>query len=192
MEPQPDPRVIADLEACGVDYELLACDPELADTAAFCAAYGIPLEQSANTILVASRRPAGVWSACLVLASTRLDVNGTVRRKMGVRKVSFSGPEETVERTGMLIGGVTAFGLPADMPLWIDAAVMVPDWVIIGAGSRSAKIRLNPSDLLAVSGSEVVDGLARPVGVAPSGGAADEEDVPDDGDDRKAEPLDGV
>jgi prolyl-tRNA editing enzyme YbaK/EbsC (Cys-tRNA(Pro) deacylase) len=172
--------VIASLDAAGISYEVMACDPDLADTAAFCAAYGIPLDRSANTILVASRRPEGVWSACLVLASTRLDVNGTVRRKMGVRKVSFAGPEETVERTGMMIGGVTAFGLPEDMPLWIDSAVMEPDWVIIGAGSRSAKIRLAPSGLMTVAGAEVVDGLARPVDAALVEGTAHEEQIPDD------------
>lgn len=156
-----DPGVIADMEAKGVVYEELACDPDLADTAQFCEAYGIPLEKSANAILVASRKPEGHNAVCLVLAHTRLDVNNVVRKRLGVRKVSFASADLTKELTGQEIGGVTAFDLPDDMPVWIDRAVLDNDWVIIGAGSRSAKIRLDPSQFDALSGYEVVDDLAR-------------------------------
>jgi prolyl-tRNA editing enzyme YbaK/EbsC (Cys-tRNA(Pro) deacylase) len=155
-----DPRVIASLQKLEVSYEEMACDPELADTAAFCAAYGVPLERSANTILVSSKKPEGLVAACVVLATTRLDVNGLVRRRLGARKVSFASPEETKERTGMAIGGVTPFGLPEEVPIWIDGRVMEPEWVVVGAGSRSAKIKLSPSGLAAVPNSEVVTDLA--------------------------------
>jgi prolyl-tRNA editing enzyme YbaK/EbsC (Cys-tRNA(Pro) deacylase) len=119
------------------------------------------LEKSANAILVASRKPEGHHAVCVVLAHTRLDVNGTVRKKLGVRKVSFASADLTRELTGQEIGGVTIFGLPDDMPVWVDSRVMDCDWVIVGAGSRSAKIKLDPSQLARLVGYEVVEDLAK-------------------------------
>ena len=156
-----NPVVIADMNAKGVVYEEMECDPDLADTAQFCEAYDIPLSQSANAILVASRKPEGHNAVCLVLATTRLDVNGTVRRKLGVRKVSFASAELTKDLTGQEIGGVTAFGLPEGLPVWIDSRVLEHDWVIIGAGSRSAKIKLDPAQFERLNGYEIVADLAK-------------------------------
>jgi prolyl-tRNA editing enzyme YbaK/EbsC (Cys-tRNA(Pro) deacylase) len=156
-----DPRVIADLEAASIEYEEMACDPELADTAAFCEAYGIPLERSANAIVVASRKPEGHNAVCVVLATDRLDVNGVVRRRLGVRKVSFASAQLTQELTGQEIGGVTIFGLPDDLPVWIDSRVLENDWVVVGAGSRSAKIRFDPNQVVGRDLWEVVEGLAK-------------------------------
>jgi prolyl-tRNA editing enzyme YbaK/EbsC (Cys-tRNA(Pro) deacylase) len=153
-------EVLTDLDALGIDYEELECDPDLADTADFCAAYDVPLEKSANAILVASRKPEGHHAVCVVLANTRLDVNGTVRRKLGVRKVSFAPAELTKELTGQEIGGVTIFGMPDDLPVWLDSRILDCDWVIVGAGSRSAKIKLDPSQLQGLDGYEFVDDLA--------------------------------
>lgn len=158
-------QVIADLEARGLAFEVMECDPELADTARFCEAYGIPLENSANAILVASRKPEGHHAVCVVLATTRLDVNGTVRQKLGVRKVSFASADLTRELTGQEIGGVTIFGLPDGLPVWIDSRVLDCDWVIVGAGSRSAKIKLDPTQLVGIPGYEVVEDLAMTVTV---------------------------
>ncbi len=147
----------------GIIYEEMACDPALADTAQFCEAYDVPLDRSANTILVASRKPEGQIVACLVLATTRLDVNGVVRRRMGVRKASFANAEQTRDLTGMEIGGVTIFGLPETLPVWVDPRVMDNDWIVIGAGSRTAKIRLDPRQLVGLDGFEVVEDLAQDV-----------------------------
>lgn len=146
-----------------VPHELIDCDPELADTAAFCAHYGYPLDQSANTIVVASRKPEGHHASCLVLATHRLDVNKRVRGLLGVRKVSFAPPELTAEITGMMIGGVTPFALPPELPLWIDSAVMECPWVIIGGGSRSLKVKIDPDHLAALANAEVIEGLANPI-----------------------------
>lgn len=156
-------EVTESLAKLGVDHEVMACDPELADTAQFCEAYDIPLENSANAILVASRKPEGHNAVCVVLAHTRLDVNGAVRRKLEVRKVSFASAELTRELTGQEIGGVTIFGLPPDLPVWLDSRVVEREWVIVGAGSRTAKIRLDPSQLVGLDGYEVVEGLATEV-----------------------------
>lgn len=155
-------RVRATLAASGFTHELIPCDPDLADTAQFVEAYGYSLDESANTIVVASRRPEGLVSVCVVLADSRLDVNGVVRRKLGARKVSFAPAELTMELTGMMIGGVTPFGLPDDLPLWVDARVMERERVILGGGSRSLKVQVDPGVLVALGG-EVVDGLANPI-----------------------------
>ncbi len=146
-----------------VPHELIPCEPDLADTAQFCAHYGYPMDQSANTIVVASRKPVGHHAACVVLSTTRLDVNKRVRSLLGVRKVSFAPPELTAKLTGMVMGGVTAFALPKELPLWIDAAVMDCEWVIIGGGSRSLKVKLAPEHLAALPNAEVIEGLANPV-----------------------------
>lgn len=159
-----DPNVIADLKALGIEYEEIECDPQLADTAAFCEAYDVPIEKSANAILVASRKPEGHNAICVVLAHTDLDVNKTVRKRLGVRKVSFAPADLTRELTGQEIGGVTIFGVPRDVPVWIDSRVMAKDWVIVGAGSRSAKIRFDPSQLERLERFEVVEGLAKEPG----------------------------
>src|SRR5918995_3645896 len=106
------PAVADELTSLGIEFEVMECDPELADTAAFVEAYGIPLERSANTIVVASKGAEPVYAACVVLATTSLDVNSVVRREMGVRKASFAAAEPVRELTGMEIGGVTPFGLP--------------------------------------------------------------------------------
>ena len=154
--------VRAHLDELGVQAELMACDPELADTARFCEAYGIPPEDSANTIVVVGKSDPPRYAACVVLATTRLDVNRTVRKRFGIRKASFASAEETRALTGMLIGGVTAFGLPADLPIWVDAAVMARPSVVLGGGSRSWKVRVAPEQLRKLAGTEVVDGLASP------------------------------
>ena len=158
-----DPLVVEDLKSRGVPFEEMACDPALADTAQFCEAYGVPLEQSANAILVASRKPEGHSAVCLVLANTRLDVNGLVRRRLGVRKVSFAPADLTKELTGQEIGGVTVFGVPEDLPIWVDSRVLEHDWVIVGAGSRTAKIKLDPAVFATDPRFDVVDGLAGPI-----------------------------
>lgn len=152
--------VLAQLQATGVPFEVVPCDPALADTAAFCEHYGFALEDSANTIVVASKREPRRYVACVVLATTRLDVNGLVKRRMAAGKVSFASPDETAALTGMEIGGVTPFGLPPDVPLWVDTRVMDRPEIILGGGSRSMKIRVAPKVLEAVAGCELVDGLA--------------------------------
>ena len=142
------------------EFELFACDPALADTAAFCAAYGFALEDSANTIVVIGKSDPPVYAACVVLATHRLDVNRVVKQRLGTRKASFASPDETRALTGMAIGGVTAFGLPGDLPLWVDRAVMERERIVLGGGSRSWKVIAPPSILLTLPNVEVVDGLA--------------------------------
>jgi prolyl-tRNA editing enzyme YbaK/EbsC (Cys-tRNA(Pro) deacylase) len=153
-------RVRSRLDALGVEYEIVPCDPELADTAAFCEAYGHSPEDSANTIVVVGKSDPPTYVACVVLATTRLDVNKVVRSRLGVRKASFADADSTRAITGMAIGGVTAVGLPDDMPIWIDARVMTRPTIILGGGSRSCKVFAPPSILTALPCAEVVDGLA--------------------------------
>lgn len=155
--------VLGQLALLGVDHEVMPCDPALADTAAFCTAYGVAPEDSANAILVAGKAEPRSYAVCLLLATSRLDVNGTVRKRLGARKASFAGFDETEEITGMTVGGVTPFGLPIELPVWIDAAVMEREAVVVGGGSRNRKLWLAPRGLLAIPNAEVVDGLARPI-----------------------------
>lgn len=150
----------AALDARDLDYEVMACEPALADTAAFVEAYGVPPERSANTILVASKGATPTYVACVLLATTSLDVNNVVRREMGVRKASFAGADPVRELSGMEIGGVTPFGLPDGLPILVDPRVMEPDWIILGGGNRSSKLRVAPSALAALSAVRVIDGLA--------------------------------
>ena len=150
------------IDDLGLDYEVMACDPALADTAAFVEAYGVPPERSANTILVASKGSTPTYVACVLLATTSLDVNNVVRREMGVRKASFAGADPVRELTGMEIGGVTPFGLPEDLPILIDPRVMEPDWIILGGGNRSSKLRIPPTALTTLPAARVIEGLAYP------------------------------
>jgi prolyl-tRNA editing enzyme YbaK/EbsC (Cys-tRNA(Pro) deacylase) len=162
MVTDPDRAALeAALEGRG-PYDLFACDPARADTADFCAAYGFAMEDSANTIVVVGKSDPPVYAACVVLATHRLNVNRAVRSRLGTRKASFASPDETRALTGHAIGGVTVFGLPAGLPILVDAAVMERRRIILGGGSRSWKVIAPSSILLTIAGVEVVAELATP------------------------------
>jgi prolyl-tRNA editing enzyme YbaK/EbsC (Cys-tRNA(Pro) deacylase) len=135
-------------------------DPALADTAAFCERYGVPLEASANCVVVAGRRAGETrMAACVVLATTRADVNNVVRRRLDARKASFASMDDAVAASGMEYGGITPIGLPAGWPLLVDAAVVATDEVVVGSGVRRSKLCLPGAALAGLPGAEVVDGL---------------------------------
>ncbi|MPZ79777.1 MAG: hypothetical protein GEV28_05005 [Actinophytocola sp.] len=139
-----------------------AIDPDLADTAAFCAAYGSPLDASANCVVVAGKRAGEErFAACLVLATTRADVNNVVRKRLDVRKASFAAMDTAVELTGMAYGGITPVGLPAQWPLLLDPAVAAAPELVIGSGVRGSKILIPGPTLAALPGAEVLAGLGR-------------------------------
>lgn len=150
-------RVRAALDAAAIDYETLACEPHLADTAEFCAHYGISPDEACNAILVVLKATPRRYVGCLVRADTKLDVNRKVAALTGVKRLSFASSEETAELTGMLIGGVSIAGLPDDIPLYIDERVMERPRVIIGGGNRHSKARLAPSELLKLPNASVAD-----------------------------------
>jgi prolyl-tRNA editing enzyme YbaK/EbsC (Cys-tRNA(Pro) deacylase) len=156
-------RVRAVLATTGVPHELRPCDPALADTADYCAAYDWSLDRSANTIVVIGKSDPPTLVACVVLATHRLDVNGTVRKRLGVRKASFAAADDTMAATGMQIGGVTPFALPAELEIWIDAEVARRELLVLGGGSRSMKVFAPPAALLALPNAVVVEGLANPI-----------------------------
>jgi len=162
---EPVRRAIGGLDASlASQIRVAAIDPGLADTAEFCAAYGIAPEASANCIVVAGRRGDEVsYAACVVLATCRADVNGVVRRLLGARKASFAPMDEATAMTGMEYGGITPIGLPDGWRLLVDSRVADVRDAIIGAGIRGAKIRLPGTALGALPGAEVIDGLAREV-----------------------------
>jgi prolyl-tRNA editing enzyme YbaK/EbsC (Cys-tRNA(Pro) deacylase) len=130
----------------------------LADTAAFCAAYAVEPDQSANCVVVAGRRGEAVtWAACLVLATDRADVNKAVRKHLDVRKISFAPMDDAVSRTGMEYGGITPIGLPAGWPILVDSAVVTQPWLVIGSGLRRSKIAVRGTDIASLPGVEVLD-----------------------------------
>jgi prolyl-tRNA editing enzyme YbaK/EbsC (Cys-tRNA(Pro) deacylase) len=137
-------------------------DPDLADTAAFCASYSVPLEASANCVVVAGKRSGDErFAACLVLATTRADVNGLVRRHLDVRKASFASMDRAVDLTGMAYGGITPIGLPADWPLLIDSVVADLPELVIGSGIRGSKLLVPGPVLAALPNAEVIESLGQ-------------------------------
>lgn len=156
------PAVVAALRRRRLPHRALGCEPELADTAVFCERYGYRTDQSANTILVVGKTAEPRYAACLLLATCRLDVNRSVRKRLGARRISFASPEDTRRLSGMELGGVTPFALPKGLPLWIDARVMDAEQVILGGGNRVSKLIVAPQGLLTIDGAEVVEGLAQP------------------------------
>ena len=154
--------VLSHLDRLEIEYEVLECNPDFADTSAFCAEYDVPLSHSANAILVKSRRGEERFGLVVVAADCKLQ-NRAIRKLLETSKASFASAEETREITGMLIGGVSVFGLPEDLPVWVDSRVMEVPWVIVGGGSRSIKVRLDPKDFTKLASAAAVDGLAAPV-----------------------------
>jgi len=164
---QLERRVRAALDGRSADYEMIECDPDLADTAAFCAHYGFSLDESANCIVVVGKGAERTYAACLALADTRLDVNGLIRKRLGVKKTSFASAEETIAATaGMRIGGVTPFGLPVDLPIWIDSRVADRARVIVGGGSRRCKVYVDTGVFSTLPHVEIITDLARPAPTA--------------------------
>ena len=144
-----------------VIYEWIEVDPEYADTAEFCERYGFTMEESGNTIIVASKRGEKKFAACIVLGMDKLDVNKKVRNLMQVSRLSFANSENTMELTGMMIGGVTPYMLPDSIPLYIDSKIMNLESIILGGGSRSGKLRLSPKELLKIPSAEIIEGLSQ-------------------------------
>jgi prolyl-tRNA editing enzyme YbaK/EbsC (Cys-tRNA(Pro) deacylase) len=158
--------VSAALAALGDDaasVHVAEIDPDLADTPAFCETYEVPLDISANCVVLAAKRSGGAsgLAACLVLATTRADVNGLARRTLEARKASFASMDQAVAATGMEYGGITPIGLPPDWPLLVDAAVAAADQAVVGSGVRRSKLLLPGALLAELPGAQVLDGLGR-------------------------------
>lgn len=144
------------------DVSVAEIDPSLADTAALTEAAELPLAMSANCVVVAGRRAGDERvAACLVLATTRADVNGLVRRLLDVRKASFLAMDLAVEWTGMEYGGITPVGLPDGWSLFVDSAVVASPYVVIGSGVRRSKLALPGAALAELPNAQVVDGLGQ-------------------------------
>lgn len=144
------------------DIGVAEIDPELADTAAFCGRYDVALSESANCVVVTGRRDGEArFAACVVLATTRADVNGVVRRQLDVRKASFAAVDLAVAQTGMEYGGITPIGLPAHWPVFVDAAVAAAPRIVVGSGMRRSKLSLPGMLLGRLPGALVLDGLGR-------------------------------
>lgn len=155
------PTVEEFLQKFGLVYKIFECDPDFADTAQFCEKYNFSEGQSANTIVVAGKADPLKFCACVILATTKVDVNRKVCKLLGVKKGSFATGDQTKKLTGMQIGGVTPFGLP-DIPIYIDSAVLAVAEAILGGGNRSTKVLLEPRELLKIPHVEVIESLGIP------------------------------
>ena len=177
--------VAAALGALAAPAWVAEIDPDLADTAAFAEAYGVPLAVSANCVVVAARRAGQTeLAACLVPATARADVNGLVRRHLGARKVSFAPQDVAVAESGMPYGGITPLGLPPSWPVLVDPAVAAAELVVVGSGTRGSKLAVPGAALAALPAAQVLDGLGqlqaeppRPTPAAPAERAPDDRDV---------------
>lgn len=159
MSTDIEAQVLSFLNSTPVEYEKVEIDPAFADTAEFCEKYDFPLENSANTIIVASKKKPKTFTASVVRATQRLDVNKTVKNLMDNGKVSFARSEETIELTGMMIGGVTALALPQELPVYVDPGLMNLDYIILGGGSRSLKIKVAPEIFNHMPTASIIEGL---------------------------------
>ena len=153
-------RVFAELADLDVKYEIIECDPKFSDTRVFCERYGYSLHQSANVILVVGKSEPQQFAACVLLATSRLDLNHCVRKRMGVRRVSFAPPETVLRLTQMDIGGITALGLPKSLPIWIDHRVMLSTFIILGGGNRAIKLKISPMVFKLIDRATIVENLA--------------------------------
>lgn len=141
------PAVRSALDAASIRYETVACREEWADTAEFCAHYGVPIADACNTILVAMKTMPRQLIACLVRADTKIDVNHRLASAVGSKRLSFASPDEAAQISGQAIGGVTLVALPPEVPILIDASVLERPSIIIGGGNRISKVRVDPHEL---------------------------------------------
>jgi prolyl-tRNA editing enzyme YbaK/EbsC (Cys-tRNA(Pro) deacylase) len=155
------PAVIESLKKHGIAHEIMPCDPEMADTAAFCEHYKISLSETANCIIAVGKSDPVIYACCVVLATCKLDVNKKLSQLLGIKRCSFASGEQTLELTGMMIGGVTPFGVP-ELPIYIDAAVMNCTRIVLGGGNRSSKLLLDPNELRKLSNVQIIEALGIP------------------------------
>jgi prolyl-tRNA editing enzyme YbaK/EbsC (Cys-tRNA(Pro) deacylase) len=155
------PKVTEAIEQYGLDAEAVACDPSFADTAAFLEKYGFAAEDTCNSIVGIAKSDPPKYACCVVLANSKVDINKTFSRTIGVKKCSFASGEQTLDLTGMEIGGVTPVGL-GEMPIYVDAAVMQRPRVLLGGGNRSSKLLLNPAELKKIPHVQIIEGLGIP------------------------------
>ena len=158
--PDTLPQIRQFLESTKLEFEIMDCDPNLADTNVFCREYGIDLNDSVNAIVVKTKTGELKYAACALLATTKLDINKTIRKKLSARKASFANIEETAKLTAMEIGGVTPISLPRSLPLWVDSKVMQRNTIVLGGGNRSSKIKVSPKIFNYTYNTEIVEGLA--------------------------------
>jgi prolyl-tRNA editing enzyme YbaK/EbsC (Cys-tRNA(Pro) deacylase) len=154
------PIVLKCLHKFNCSFTVLECDEKLADTGAFCEHYGYAANQSANTILVVDKKDNKNIVACVLLADSKLDVNKKVCQLMGTKRASFASAELTRSVSGMEIGGVTVFGLPERVPVFIDERVLIQPKVIMGGGNRTSKIVISSTELTKLSNASVINNLA--------------------------------
>jgi prolyl-tRNA editing enzyme YbaK/EbsC (Cys-tRNA(Pro) deacylase) len=137
-------------------------DPTLSDTAAFCEHYQIGMEQAANCVVLEAKRGDKSWyAACVILGSTRADVNGVARKVLDAKKASFAAMEQAVAQSNMEYGAITPVGLPSDWTILIDQAVADSPYVIIGSGIRSSKLAVPGAFLAALLNAKVIPDLAK-------------------------------
>jgi len=149
------------LESTKLDFEIIDCETDFADTNIYCKKYGINFEDAANTIVVKSKTGELKYAACVLLATTKLNTNKTIRMKLNTHKVSFAGIEESEKLTDMQIGGVTPIELPKNLPLWVDSRVMQRKIIVLGGGNRTSKIKISPDIFKFTTNTEIVVGLAK-------------------------------
>jgi len=154
------PKIRQFLESTNLEFEIMDCDPELADTKVFCSQYGIDLEDSVNAIVVKTKTGELKYAVCALLATHRLDINKTIRKKLFTHKASFADIEETAKLTAMAIGGITPLTLPSTLPLWVDSKVMKRNSIVLGGGNRTSKIKVSPKIFNYTLNTEIVEGLA--------------------------------
>ena len=154
------PQIRNFLESTKIEFEIMDCDPNMADTQIFCKEYNIKLEDSVNTIIVKTKTGKLKYVTCALLATNKLNINNVIRKKLDARKVSFANTEETIKLTNMEIGGVTPLTLPSNLPLWIDSKIMKRDSIVLGGGNRSSKIKISPKIFNFTNNTEIVNNLA--------------------------------
>lgn len=159
----PTLALLTELDLLG-KVGVVEIDPAISDTAATQEAFELDASTLANCVVVGGKRE-GVEriAAVVILASTRADINSTVKRLLDVRKASFLPMDQAVDLTGMEYGGITPIGLPADWPVFVDTRVAESEVVIVGSGVRRSKVLVSGAILASLPGVQVIEGLARPI-----------------------------
>ena len=153
-------NVLNTLKKTSLDYEIIEINPEYADTYEFCKKYNYPINKSANTIIVCSKKEPVTFAAAIISASKKLDVNHRLKELMSVGRISFAKSEQTKALTGMMIGGVTLFGLPENLTIYADKRLLGFDYIILGGGGRSSKIKISPNILNEIKQVQIIENLA--------------------------------
>jgi prolyl-tRNA editing enzyme YbaK/EbsC (Cys-tRNA(Pro) deacylase) len=146
-----------DLAARAPDLTVLVTDDSTATVQLAAEVHGVEPGQIAKTLCIRIRDEDVLL---VTRGDARLD-NQKSKSAFGGRP-RMLGAEDVLRLTSHQVGGVCPFGLPAPLPIYLDASLKIYDLVIPAGGDTHASVKLTVDRLADLCGNQWVDACQLP------------------------------